>query len=282
MNDRIASTLRRLDASPAKDLDDVTARRCAARLEQILATPVPSRAPRPARVSSKTIRRTAIGLVAAAAATGGILTIAGPSGGDSAYASWSTTPSPLTAADHAVAVQACRTVLRNDPGARDLHASGTWSDLVSDRRGDWVSVALSDTASTAEAAQSGDLLLGTCLVDLPAGTSKPITVLDNGISGSSVVKLEPAQIEQADIEYTESQNHPAVAFSFAQVGADVRAVQITLPNGKKVDATVDNGQYVAWWPDAAGQGDSALSYRVTLDDGTVEQNPIQKHSNDGQ
>jgi hypothetical protein len=281
MNDRIATTLRRLDASPAKELDDIATRRSAARLQQILATPVPSSAARPARLPGRRIRRTAIGLTAAVAATAAIVTIAGPSGGDNAYASWTATPSPLTSADHAVAVQACRSVLQHDPGSQDLHASGIWSDVVADRRGDWISVALSNSAPAAEPGRAGDLLLGTCLVDLPAGTTTPVAVLDNGLSGSSPVNLDPAQIEQATIESTESKNHPAAVFSFAQVGADVRAVRITLPNGTKVDATVDNGQYVAWWPDAAAKGSARLRYQVTLADGTVEQNPIQKHLDDG-
>ena len=65
-------------------------------------------------------------------------------------------------------------------------------------------------------------------------------------------------------------------FGYAEgrAGVDVAAIEVTTPGGLRLDVSVDNGRWAAWWPagDLSSREpgrDGAPRYMVTLRDGTV-------------
>ncbi len=53
------------------------------------------------------------------------------------------------------------------------------------------------------------------------------------------------------------------------VGADVSGVLVDVRDGRRVEATVENGRFLAWWPMTSDAFPDDVTYTVTLRDGTV-------------
>ncbi|TFC88968.1 hypothetical protein E3T28_13270 [Cryobacterium sinapicolor] len=260
-DDKIITALRSLDHAPQLPLDETGRRRAAARLQQILATD-----PKPDVLTSQVTRRSsairwvaipaAIVLVAAAAAV-----IPGLGNSESAYASWTPTPTSIDAAEQAVAFAAC------------LSAGVTASSpeiVLAERRGEWVGLAYT----------SANGLTSTCLTHLPVGSPHADNVMTGSASDSDAIVAGGQLSEGAMSSYFSrgrsslfaQGDAPALTFVSGDVGEDVTGLTIRTADGLSVQATVHEGRYIAWWPGRGGaQGDAqpVLTYDIALSDGTV-------------
>jgi hypothetical protein len=260
-NDLLTSALASLDPAPDRVLDDTARRRANARREQILANdpqliPATTAPPRRRRWMAVAAGTAATASIAAAVVVGSLT----PS--DAAYASWTATPSALAAAERGLAGDAC---LESGP------QSGA-EIVLTERRGDWIAVA----AVTDEPSNVA------CLVYLPVGSTDPSHV-QWASSGGEGAKPDGGEFTEGSLaEFREwtipgAGTSPTASFAIGDVGEDVSALDILLPDGGVVHTTLTDGRFIAWWPgrvftteeDPGQPGPIDLDYRVTLRDGTV-------------
>ncbi|KAE8765490.1 hypothetical protein [Georgenia thermotolerans] len=260
------AALRTLDAggptSPAERA------RLDARIERMLAAePVPVlAAPAPARPGRRPRRVLALVGAAAAIAVGFVL-VPGPGDRHAAWATWTPTPSAAAASEVAAVVEECRArVDRHGPATFDAAAATV---VLSERRGDVLAVILRDPARD---------LSAQCLADAPAGTGAA-DLLEWGVAGSEgPPALAPARgfLEGSMAQFGGDE---PVSLTDGAVGQDVVGLTIHA-GGRRVEATVQDGRYTAWWPgrifadeDAGPSGAGGprpdFTVDVTLRDGTV-------------
>ena len=259
----LTRTFKSLDSAPRHPMDDVTQRRADARKAQILASTLPTSTLSP--ITRSRCRLWALPVAGLAAATVAGMVLIGTLTPTPAYASWSPTPTPLTAGERAIAGTACVDSV-DQTGAKVV---------LAERRGDWIGVA-------AITPYPGVV---TCLVYLPVGANRADHVTSGYSGGQGAIPTKGEFTDGAISEFFQRGifgigTSPAVAFNVGNVGPDVAAVDITTADGELVHATVDHGRFIAWWPGHAfgnkteGNGGPApeLRYRITLTDGTVTDN----------
>lgn len=264
MKTPIYAALRTLDAAP-EPLAESELRQARATLETIVSTPrlshrenepgaTPARRHR-ARWALVPAAVVAVVLASAVVQNDGIIM---------AYASWTPTPSDASAQDLAVAEAVCEEKVRND----DTIDGDEAEVVLAERRGDFVALVYRTEEPDLTAA---------CLIHNPAGTAD-FDGARFGIGGSSGPALQPPPTgftQGAVFQY----DHGAASLTDGAVGARVTGVTIHAGT-TTVEATVENGRYVAWWPGSAfedeptrpsGRGGPRLnlSYDLTLADGTV-------------
>ena len=262
------AALRDLDPAPTTVLTDAERGRADAAFARILATPstdrVPEKTSRPRRRLTRLLVPIGLGFAAAAAVPALVL------GGDSAFASWTSTPEPLTGVAAAEAATACRAALAaTDQGERVV---------IAERRGGWTYVLLAGPDSEA-----------TCLMpeglvdqDDPAAdaregfmgsyTSDPgeaPTLAPGGIIGHDAAGSVPT-----DGLWDFGDDEEWVIDVDGYVGSDVTGVTVHTPIGTDVEASVANGRFAAWWPSVKPSSENpevmgAWTYTVTLADGTT-------------
>lgn len=163
--------------------------------------------------------------VGAVAGTAGaiVAAVSLSAGASSAFAGWTPKPTPPSAVQLASARQSCAAKSAHSPIA------GLTPKLVDTRGPFTFAVYASATASA------------TCISG-PSFTS---------ISASVSSAPSPAVPANRIAMWSEHLTRPGgQAYSFADghVGADVTSVALVLEDGTRVDATVSNGWFVAWWP----------------------------------
>jgi hypothetical protein len=164
----------------------------------------------------------AVGALASAACTAGAIALVtlGP-GASNAFAGWTPNPTAPSSAQLQAAAAACRS---NAPvGGLPLK--------LSDTRGPFTFSIYADSTTSA-----------TC-INGPSFTS---------VSGSA--SSAPADVPAGHVglmtSHTTNRAGDAYSFVEGQTGAGVSAVTLVLDDGTKVEATLGNGWYVAWWPGA--------------------------------
>lgn len=264
------AALRDLDPAPTTVLTDAERGRADAAFARILATPshgpVPEKTNRPRQRLTRLLVPVGLAFAAAAAVPALLL------GGDSAFASWTPTPEPLTGGAAAEAATACRAALAaTDQGERIV---------IAERRGGWTYVLLAGPDSEA-----------TCL--MPEGLvdqEDPAADAREGFMGSytSDPGEAPTLARSGIIGYGAAGSVPTdglwdfgdheewITDVRGYVGRDVTGVIVHTPIGTDVDASVANGRFAAWWPSAKPSSenpevDGAWTYTVTLADGTTRQ-----------
>lgn len=266
-------TLRLLDVAPHQ-LDEGQRTRAAATLEQILATdphaPAPSAAhlgtPRPPR------RRLVIAGGVAAAAVVAVLAVPLVTGGGEAFASWSRIPVELTGAERAAALDACLVLQGEDEGELSFDPTTDASVLVAEARGGWSYVVFT------VAGRRQPRLQGSCLMpDAVVADPRPGQGGFFGSLGGAEEAAGPAvgrTVVRQDEYALGVIDDDMFARAEGRTGRDVVGLEVTTPRGRKVEASVEDGHWAAWWP----AGDSsprnpdaseAPTFRVTLRDGTV-------------
>jgi len=260
MTNTLLTELQSLDAAPETALNDTEQRRADARLQQILATAVTSEPSTPRPVSRRSTLRWAILPAFALAAVAAIVLIPGGGNSGSAFASWTATTIPLSATDQAIAGDACFALGGSTAGSEGI--------ITAERRGDWVNLGYVDTSG----------LFAHCLLNLPEGSGTATDVRVGSASESDAVPVggqfaEGPMSSSRDRGFSLFGGDDASAFisTTGVVGDNVSAVTIRTVDGLVVEATVQNGRYIAWFPGTGGAtGDSApvLAYDITLRDGT--------------
>ncbi|MEV4345008.1 hypothetical protein AB0J83_11075 [Actinoplanes sp. NPDC049596] len=222
--------LRSLD--PARDYEPTPERRAraTAALDQMF------HRPRPAG------RRLAFGaaaLAAAAAVAFAAVQLMPTGHGNRAYASW--TPTPRAAAGAEVLPQA----LQCAAGWTDWKTPPTAADVVlAEKRGDTSLLLISKDGTD----------LTSCLILDPAQGPAGAELLDR-----SAPPPAADQVSTQTMSATEG-THGWYSAVVGRAGADVTRVEIKLPDGTVVRATVKNGWWAAWWP--GHEGGEADAVRV--------------------
>ncbi|PPH85286.1 hypothetical protein [Rathayibacter sp. AY1D3] len=267
-HDLTTTVLKSLDSAPSSGPTDISKRRAEAGLQQILATDVET-STNGSRVRTRRSRASWIALpFAAAAVAAGVTVVSGVATPDPAYASWTPEPTPLNAVEQKIAGDACIDPWRQE----DLQSPQL---VLAERRGEWVGVVYADAYPA----------VTTCLMYFPEGSDRVRNVHAGRSGGQGAIPVDGEFTDGSMSQFTETGlfgigAYPTVSFNVGDVGPDVEAVTITSADGEEVDATVENGRFVAWWPgrvfgsDGSGQTgyggpEPDLAYRITLRDGTV-------------
>jgi hypothetical protein len=261
------SALRSLDAAVAT-LTVGEQKRAAATLERIVATtPSILTGHAPAPVPPRWSRRRLVLLpTAALAVIVGSLVLQGLGGGNTAYASWTATPTAVTSDDLDAAAAACREKLGGRGSSIDMDRARL---VLAERRGEIVAVLYRT--------EDPDLS-GSCLVHQPLA-SPDADVLDDAVGGNSGPALKaPARgFTQGAISSSNEASITDGAVGEGVTGVTIHAERFT------VNASVQNGRYAAWWPGTAfasgpfgpsgnGKPGPILTYDLTLTDGSVIHN----------
>lgn len=265
-----------LDAADAA-LDSSQRLRADAMAERIIAAPVtpayaPAGASRQQRFSRKLIW---VPVVAVAVAVGSIVIPPGRGGGSAtAYASWTSTPSPVAPRDLEAVTQACRDQIAELTAHGPRIDAATIPVAIAERRGNFVAVLLQ--------LDNPDYSVSCVVMNRP-GSSDVDDLGAAGGGGDGPAWIPPAgRITQGGASQFGDQPGASASFTSGSAGAGV--VGVTIHAGSQViTATVKNGRYVAWWPGKAfsdgphrrsGKGGPAvnLTYDVTLTDGTTKTN----------
>lgn len=264
------AALRDLDPAPTTALTDAERERADATFARILATPshdlVPEKTSRPRRSMPRLLVPVALAIATAAAVPSLLL------GGDSAFASWTPTPEPLTGVAAAEAANACRAALAvANQGERVV---------IAERRGGWIYVLLAGPDSEATclmpeglvdqedpAADAREGFMGSYTSD----PSEAPTLARSGIIGYGAAGSVPT-----DGLWGFGDDEEWVTNVDGYVGSDVIGVTVHTPIGTDVEASVANGRFAAWWPSPKPSSenpevDGAWTYTVTLADGTTRQ-----------
>ncbi len=163
-------------------------------------------------------------------------------GASNAFAGWTPTPTPPTPEQLATARLHCSTKSPQSPVA------GLPLKLI-DTRGPF-SFAVYANATTSATCISG-----------PSFTS-----ISTSVSSAPGPALAPSKIALWS-EHLTKPGGQHYSFADGHAGVNVKDVTLVLDDGTKVDATVSNGWFVAWWP-SSGAVKSAL---VTTPSGTTTQ-----------
>ena len=229
------ATLRTLD--PADPDVDSYSPRARAELERIL-TIDPGQ--RPDHTPVKARSRHSIRLAAAASATAitaGATIVILPSltNGDRAFASWTGTPSGLSAQAAADAAASCRSAQLDGPGVEysdDLRLADT---AIAERRGEWTLVTLAGSGGFS----------ALCITD----ESAP---LFRDWIGSVGAPADYATPDPRDVVATDlgpgSVNNGELSVAAGYVGSDVTGVVYRSASHGEVVATVSGGRFALWLP----------------------------------
>jgi hypothetical protein len=263
------AALRDLDPAPTTVLTQAERERADATFARILATPRHDRVPEGSDRPRRRRLLVRVGLVGIAGAAVSALLL----GGAPAFASWTPTPSPLTAAASTEAATTCRAALEvPDQGERVV---------IAERRGGWTYVLI-----------AGPQAQGACLMpDDLVGQERPADQKHKGFFGTYDRNPADAPAVTRDrIVETDSMQgsvpHPGRLpftsddgwFNWTQgyVGSDVTGVTVRPPVGPDVEASVANGRFAAWWPSGRPSSENLeamgpWTYTVTLADGSMRQ-----------
>lgn len=199
----------------------------------------PLRGPRPHR------RWLMAGSAAAVLAAGAV--VVPGLGGDKAYASWTAVPSAVSPD---LAHELARSCIAASPN-RDA----TMRAALSERRGDYTFTLVATDQS-----------IGSCLwpesmpgVEVEGGSSWGELDSNAAPSRDGVLVLRGGQWQGA------GEDHPYTTTT-GRVGSDVASVVVTPDGGQAVQATVEDGYFMAWWP---GRASDDITIAATLVDGTT-------------
>lgn len=262
--------LRSLDPAP-RALDQVQRQRADALLERIVASPPEGREADRGPVR-RGYRRAALVAGAAVAVLAGSALVQGWGGSGTAYASWTPTPTRVSAHDLTVVERACRDSIRglaaHSPGQGGVRVE-TMSVALAERRGDFVALLLTQDNPQASAS---------CVARSAPGSSEAADVAAS-LGGTSAAAYLPAsdRISFGSISQFAMGSSPG---SFADGAVGLNVVGVTVHAGSiTAEATVTNRRFAAWWPGKAftddrppsGQGGphEILTYDVRLADGTT-------------
>lgn len=191
-------------------------------------------------------------LAVAAGAAVAVFVVGLGTGTPEAFAGWSATPTHATEHQVSSAESGCLQRLANEPnppaGAPQPPSAANLSPVLTDTRGPFTFVIFASDSASAS-----------CI------TGPSFTSLNRAASSQSIVT--PAG--QIQLSQASSTARSGAAYSFAEgrTGAGVTGVTLLLADGTHIQATAENGWFVAWWPGASVVTDA----QVTTAQGTSTQ-----------
>jgi hypothetical protein len=196
--------------------------------------------------------------IGAIVATAVMLTGATP-----AFAGWTASPSRAAAADAASATTACANQLASMPGGP---GSVTWTPTATDVRGPYVLEALE------AGSMSATCLTGPSVTSVSFGggggslsSSRTPSGGDPGGTSSTTNYAPGDAVTELTLSSLNTQNGAPFDTVEGTVSPGVTAVSLALSDGQSVQATVNAGLVLAWWPN----GSKPVTAQVTTASGTT-------------
>ncbi len=196
------------------------------------------------------------------------------SGAPAAFANWSSTLTSASTSQVAAAESTCFTALGNGIAQADSNQGSptfiddmsTWQSVIEDVQGPYVLVGY--IASYDGLSNSGTCLTPTTtswsggpevfITNVSGGesagfggpfqTGGTVNTSVQGSIGAGISAPNPDTIADPSIDAA----RPGVTFVVGDAGSAVSSLTLGLNDGTKIDATVQNGYYAAWWPSDAG------------------------------
>ncbi len=205
-------------------------------------------------------------------------------GSQAAFAGWSPSPTPASAGQTSSADATCQAQLAAAPPiAPGVAAGGGWSEVSTDVRGPF----------TLETYQNGTGS-ATCLVgpsitvvsqDIARGrsvsVSRGVKVSGSGsglgaVGSVSILRLSSGTINHATLTHLSSAGQGPLSFVEGQVAEGVTGVTLVLSDGEHIQASTDNGWFLAWWPGSLGttSAEIATASGVTTQTFTLDTPPM--------
>jgi hypothetical protein len=263
MTDRNSTLLRAVQQlDPQADPDPVDSEALLVRVRLAIADApeeMPDLAPRPV---PRTTRRVVAGAAAAILLGAAVYTVANP-GQPPAYASWTPTPTELTAPVAAERASECPDVeLLQEPGD-DGGAEVTEIPLtmhLAEQRGDYTFAVSSGVGEQGESAYS------VCLVEPDRTTAQGEVIPANATvappASDEVVVLNDS------VDWSVSSEEDAITYLIGTAGTDVTAVDVHTDSGSFAHASLADGWWAVWFP---GDVDLTTDLSVTTSDGTTRE-----------
>jgi hypothetical protein len=242
-------TLATLDPARNRAVSDTEMIRAEADLERIIATP-------PAAESKQRRRRRAgagAGALGGSIAAVAVLAISVVTGGSAAYADWTATPSPATTEQSVAFASEC---------------AESWAAPTTLGSDDVVLGELRGKAQIALVRNGQDVLLCSGVdPDVPVGWER---LYDPAVSTEAAPDADGLRIYGIE---TSGEGAEGYSYDVGRVGSDVTGVDVRTSKGV-VQATVEDGWFVAWWP-GTNQADAKV-LDVHLRDGQTVRAPWTK------
>jgi hypothetical protein len=208
------------------------------------------------------------GSAAGAAGIGAIVAAAVTlSGATAAFAGWTASPSraAAAAADAASAAPACANELASMPGGP---GNVTWTPTATDVRGPYVLEAV------ASGSMSATCLTGPSVTSVSLGSgggslssSGTPSGVDPGGTSSTTNYAPGAAVTELTLSSLNTQSGAPFDTLEGTVSPGVTAVSFAMSDGQHVQATVNGGLVLAWWPN----GSKPVTAQVTIPSGTTTQ-----------
>ncbi|HEX6339272.1 MAG TPA: hypothetical protein VFZ85_20120 [Jiangellaceae bacterium] len=253
-NSEMFATLRTLD--PADPNVDPHSPRARATLERILTIEPGQHADhRPVKARSRRGIRVAVAASATAVtAAAAVVILPSLTTGDRAFASWTATPSGLSAQAAADAAASCRDAQLDGPGENFVNELRAADAAIAERRGEWTLVALSGS----------DGFSALCITD--ESTSLFRDWIGSIGTPANYSPPDPRDVVATDLGAGSARaGELSVAAGYA--GSDVAGVVYQSAGRGAVEATVSGGRFALWLPgdeleDASRDGvEVEVSYR---------------------
>ncbi|MEV4639604.1 hypothetical protein AB0J80_19835 [Actinoplanes sp. NPDC049548] len=231
-------------------------------LDRIVAAP-PQHAPadtaarRAARPATRILTRPRAVFAALAAAAAAVAALTVPHLGDrAAYASWTPQPSPLAAADLDGLADRCVAQVNTEYGYPEADPAGRV--VHGEKRGDYASVSVVTPAWTALCFRDHDGAMRDA-----SFMADPVTAAALGATGVEMQSWPQLRTQEGDCRLIAG-----------HVGSQVVGVDITVraaagDHSRTVHATVEDGYFLAWYPEPAGDTDTTTLTLRLAGGGTV-------------
>ena len=205
----------------------------------------------------------AFGALAGAAGTAAVAaSVVGLGAASSAFAGWTSSPTPAPDSQIAGADAACQARLDAMPGGS---SSAGLKPVLTDTRGPFTVVIFAGAGGTRSCISSPSF---TALSGSRSGAVQTEGVTGAGAGGgqgSASVKGGPdsatvpaGQVKLATVATT-ARDGSAYTVVEGRTGADVTGTSLVLADGRKVTASTANGWFVAWWPGAQSASAALVS-----------------------
>ncbi|MBZ2196078.1 hypothetical protein [Occultella gossypii] len=264
MTDRNSTLLRAVQQlDPQANPDPVDSEALLARVRLAIAdapAEMPDLAPRQV---PRTTRRVVVGAAAAILLGAAVYTVANP-GQPPAYASWTPTPTELTAPVAAERAAECPTVevMQGPPEDPTDMTDIPLTLHLAEQRGDYTFAVSSGVSEDGEPAYS------VCLVDANSGITTAqgaILPADSAVAPSSADGVE---VFNDSVDWSVTSEEDAITYVFGTAGTDVTAVDVHTDSGSFAHASLADGWWAVWFP---GDVDLTTDLTVTTSDGTTRE-----------
>lgn len=222
-------------------------------------------------------RVTAASLAGVAATTGVVASVVILGSSQPAFAGWSPSPTPASAAETSAAQSACQAQLNASPAPPGAAAAGGLRPLATDVRGPFTLVIYQSGATSVSCLYGPSITMVSRNAE-SAGHASGSTSVSGGWRGHrtsgggigvsvSMGNKGSGSIAHMTVAHLDSASQGPYTLVEGQVATGVTAVTLLRTDGGHVQASTGNGWFVAWWP-----GDlNTTSAEVTTAGGTSTQ-----------